>query len=263
MPPAISDRARRQNLQIICAFIEKRLGMLGGDRWSIDGLDKRDIVSLLCLLVDLAHKLECPYPLPSQVSVALLHTETVGGAKKTKTTMVPITTDESQYRRADMLMGAGSQSSMADLSASMDALQNNKADPFDSLFEPQHRGELDQIQHLLLEFVNGNMQQLDVQVTDLSAQMHDGVVLIQLTGLLANFFVPLVQYDLDPQSYDAKLSNVTFAFKLLESIGIHSTKWSAIDVVNQDLKMSLRISYDIFRAFRAPPRSGSRDQLAM
>lgn len=46
-------------------------------------------------MVDLAHHLKCPHALPSNVSIAVVHKETIGTTTKTKTVVHKITEDES------------------------------------------------------------------------------------------------------------------------------------------------------------------------
>ena len=125
-------------------------------------------------------------------------------------------------------------------------------DAFDKLFqnEAQSEANIQQVTELILSFVNDNLEPMEVKVTDLALQMHDGVYIIILVGALANFFVPLSRYNLNPQTVEEKLNNVVFAFKLLESLGIKNPKWNAVDVIRKDLKAILRILYDIIEAFK-------------
>jgi hypothetical protein len=47
------------------------------------------------------------------------------------------------------------------------------------------------------------------------------------------------------------------AIKLLESTGIRNSKWSAVDIVKQDLQSIVRIVNDVFRAFKKLDSSGA------
>lgn len=98
-------------------------------------------------------------------------------------------------------------------------------------------------------FLNSKLSLNGVTITDLKSDMHDGVFFIIVVGSLANFFVPFSKYTIKPTTPDQKLNNVMFAFKLMESLGMNGAKWNALDVVRQDLKMILRISYDLFKKF--------------
>jgi hypothetical protein len=54
-------------------------------------------------------------------------------------------------------------------------------------------------------FVNKHLEKVGVSVTDLSAQFHDGVFFIILTGTLGGFFVPLNKYAITPETSDDKV----------------------------------------------------------
>ncbi|KAI3644166.1 hypothetical protein MP228_010330 [Amoeboaphelidium protococcarum] len=242
LPPAISDRARRQNFQLIVSFIQRELSLSENDQWSLQGLFERDISSTYCLLVDLAHALQCPYQLPSNVSIAIVHTESINGIKTNKTRKVQLTKDEKLFYRPDMI------GSNQNLKGSVLSLTE---DPFDALFDSNHEKELEQIKHLVTEFLKTHLAKVDRQITDLAQDMHDGTNFVLLIAVLSNFFVPLNKFSISPQTNEDKLKNVLFLLKMLERLGIPGSKWNAADVVRKDLKMILRLSFDIFKSFNA------------
>ena len=73
--PAMGDKAQKSNLSAITRFVEQKLHVQSQGRWSVEGMMQRDISSMYCFLVDLAHVLQCPYPLPSDFSLAIVHNE--------------------------------------------------------------------------------------------------------------------------------------------------------------------------------------------
>lgn len=76
----------------------------------------------------------------------------------------------------------------------------------------------------LVTFVNKHLNKVNLEVTDLDSQFHDGVYLTLLMGLLEGFFVPLYSFHLTPQDFDQKVHNVSFAFELMQDVGLAKPK---------------------------------------
>lgn len=76
----------------------------------------------------------------------------------------------------------------------------------------------------LITFVNKHLSKVNLEVLDLDSQFHDGVYLVLLMGLLEGFFVPLYDFHLTPQDFDQKVHNVTFAFELMQDVGLAKPK---------------------------------------
>ena len=102
---------------------------------------------------------------------------------------------------------------------------------------------------LLMEFVNLQFKTLEMEVTNIR-QLHDGVMLIALTGIICNYFVPMNCYYLNPQTIDQKIHNIQLAFKNLAEAGMITTHWNAIDMVQKDDKMIARVLFDIYWYFK-------------
>lgn len=68
------------------------------------------------------------------------------------------------------------------------------------------------------------MNKINLEVTDIESQFHDGVYLIMLMGLLEGFFVPLYSFYSTPRDFDQKVHNVGFAFELMEEVGLPRPK---------------------------------------
>uniref|UniRef100_A0A667FM46 Parvin beta n=1 Tax=Lynx canadensis TaxID=61383 RepID=A0A667FM46_LYNCA len=78
----------------------------------------------------------------------------------------------------------------------------------------------------------------------------DGVYLVLLMGLLEDYFVPLYNFHLTPDSFDQKVHNVAFAFELMLDGGLKTPKARPEDVVNLDLKSTLRVLYNLFTKYK-------------
>ncbi|XP_007453990.1 PREDICTED: beta-parvin isoform X2 [Lipotes vexillifer] len=78
----------------------------------------------------------------------------------------------------------------------------------------------------------------------------DGVYLVLLMGLLEGYFVPLHNFYLTPDSFDQKVHNVSFAFELMLDGGLKKPKARPEDVVNLDLKSTLRVLYNLFTKYK-------------
>lgn len=76
----------------------------------------------------------------------------------------------------------------------------------------------------LITFVNKHLSKVNLEVMDLDTQFHDGVYLCLLMGLLEGFFVPLYDFHLTPQDFDQKVHNVSFAFELMQDVGLAKPK---------------------------------------
>lgn len=68
------------------------------------------------------------------------------------------------------------------------------------------------------------MNKINLEITELETQFHDGVYLTLLMGLLEGFFVPLHSFHLTPKEFEQKVHNVAFAFELMEEVGIPKPK---------------------------------------
>ena len=107
-----------------------------------------------------------------------------------------------------------------------------------------------------------------MEATDLDTQFADGVYLCLLSGLLEGYFVPLYDFHLTPQviklklkwslgyyvscfqSFDEKVANVSLAFELMMDGGLPQPKARPEDIVNLDLKSTLRVLYNLFTKYK-------------
>uniref|UniRef100_A0A8C6SK10 Parvin, alpha a n=1 Tax=Neogobius melanostomus TaxID=47308 RepID=A0A8C6SK10_9GOBI len=78
----------------------------------------------------------------------------------------------------------------------------------------------------------------------------DGVYLVLLMGLLEGYFVPLYNFFLTPENFDQKVHNVSLSFELMQDGGLERPKPRPEDIVNCDLKSTLRVLYNLFTRYR-------------
>jgi hypothetical protein len=84
-----------------------------------------------------------------------------------------------------------------------------RTDPIDLLFTEGQEKALNEVVELLQEFINQTLAGTGAKVNDMALQMHDGVYLILLIGTLANFFVPLNKFTIQPKGMEEKVRLVT------------------------------------------------------
>ena len=85
---------------------------------------------------------------------------------------------------------------------------------------------------------------------DLETDFANGVRLIMLLGSLEGFFVPLYNFHLNPETFEEKLKNVSYSFTLMEDAGLPRPRNRPYEVVNNDLKSTLRIIYSLFIKYK-------------
>ncbi|KAL1116959.1 hypothetical protein AAG570_004287 [Ranatra chinensis] len=224
-----SEEGQRQKLGIILSAVT-RVMALGYPRypqskWSVESIHSKSLVSILHLLVALARHFRAPIRLPENVKIRMVIVQKREGTLKDRTVVEEIT---STYDDVGMRC---------------------ERDAFDTLFD--HAPEkLLVVKKSLITFVNKHLNKVNLEVTDLDSQFHDGVYLTLLMGLLEGFFVPLYFFYLTPRDFDQKVHNVTFAFQLMQDVGLAKPKARPEDIVNLDLKSTLRVLYNLFTKYK-------------
>lgn len=222
-----SEEGQKQKLSIVLAHVNKILGLqrYPHNKWSVESVHSKNIVSILHLLVALARHFRAPIRLPENVSVSVVVVRKMGSHLDHRVVKEEIT---AVYDDVGMRC---------------------ERDAFDTLFD--HAPEkLQVVKKSLVTFVNKHLSKINLEVTDLDNQFHDGVYLTLLMGLLEGFFVPLYSFFLTPQDFDQKVHNVTFAFELMEDVNLPKPKARPEDIVNIDLKSTLRVLYNLFTKYK-------------
>ncbi|GLV32115.1 parvin [Carabus blaptoides fortunei] len=223
-----SEEGQRQKLSIVLAHVNRILGLqrYPNNKWSVESVHSKNIVAILHLLVSLARHFRAPIRLPENVSVTVVVVRKSSGQLDHRIIKEEIT---SVYDDVGMRC---------------------ERDAFDTLFD--HAPEkLQVVKKSLVTFVNKHLSKVNLEVTELDTQFHDGVYLTLLMGLLEGFFVPLYSFYLTPQDFDQKVHNVAFAFELMEDVGLPKPKARPEDIVNLDLKSTLRVLYNLFTKYKS------------
>ncbi|KAJ3147248.1 hypothetical protein HDU86_008084 [Geranomyces michiganensis] len=240
---ARSDRSKLVILQLVVKYIEGNLKIKQDlARWTTEGLLNKDYGSALCLLVDLARVLGCPYALPANVSIAVVKREELPSGVKNRTSVHKITGDDVKstgMEPVELVLGTKEDGTGGVAVAA-------EPDAFDKLFaQPEKIAE---VTKLLLEFINSQLEVLNIRLNNLIKV--EGVYLILLIGTLGNFFVPLHHYTLTPSTLAAKIENARFALSMMSDLNIDITRINATDIVRKDPKSIARCLYLLFQAFR-------------
>lgn len=189
-------------------------------KWDVSLIHSKDLLATLHLLVALARHFQPDLPLPPNVSVEVIVVEPTKSGMKTGKAMEFIT-------------------------ESRDEDAAPKKDGFDQLFE-LNPDKVNDVKQAMLNFVNKQLVNLSLTVTDLETQFADGVILLLLIGQLEGYFINLSKFFLTPQSQEDKLHNVSLALDLLLDGGILQNPFDPTEIVNGDLKTTLRALYSLF-----------------
>ncbi|XP_046390983.1 beta-parvin [Ischnura elegans] len=223
-----SEEGQKQKLGVVLGVTNKVLGIprWAPNRWSVESIHSKNIVSILHLLVALARYFRAPVRLPENVIVSVVVVQKRDGSLSHRTVQEEIT---STYDDLGMRC---------------------ERDAFDTLFD-HAPDKLQVVKKSLVTFVNKHLSRVNLEVTELETQFHDGVYLTLLMGLLEGFFVPLYEFHLTPRDFDQKVQNVMLAFQLMQDVGLARPKARPEDIVNLDLKSTLRVLYNLFTKYKS------------
>ncbi|XP_061772868.1 beta-parvin isoform X1 [Nerophis ophidion] len=221
-----SEIGQKQKLQTVLEAVNLLLRPHNWSvEWSVDSIHSKNLVAILYLLVALAMHFQAAIRLPEHVSVKVLVVKKREGVLQTTLVHKEVTST------TEMMMG------------------RFERDAFDTLLD-HAPDKLNVVKTSLITFVNKHLNKLNLEVTELESQFADGVYLILLMGLLEDYFVPLYNFFLTPESFDQKVHNVAFAFELMQDGGLKKPKARPEDVVNLNLKSTLRVLYNLFTNYK-------------
>ncbi|XP_053799234.1 beta-parvin isoform X3 [Vidua chalybeata] len=221
-----SEIGQKQKLQTVLEAVHDLLRPHGWTiKWNVDSIHGKNLISILHLLVALAMHFRAPIRLPEHVSVQVVVVRKREGLLQTTHVSEELTTT------TEVMMG------------------RFERDAFDTLFD-HAPDKLSVVKKSLITFVNKHLNKLNLEVTELETQFADGVYLVLLMGLLEDYFVPLHNFYLTPESFDQKVHNVSFAFELMQDGSLKKPKARPEDVVNLDLKSTLRVLYNLFTKYK-------------
>ncbi|CAJ0966558.1 unnamed protein product, partial [Ranitomeya imitator] len=223
-----SEIAQKQKLQTVLEKINETLKLPPRSiKWNVDSVHAKSVVAILHLLVALSQYFRAPIRLPDHVSIQVVVVQKLDGMLQSRQIQEEITGD------TEALSG------------------RHERDAFDTLFD-HAPDKLNVVKKTLITFVNKHLNKLNLEVTELETQFADGVYLVLLMGLLEGYFVPLHNFFLTPDSFEQKVVNVSFAFELMQDGGLEKPKPRPEDIVNCDLKSTLRVLYNLFTKYRSP-----------
>ncbi|XP_035378201.1 beta-parvin isoform X1 [Electrophorus electricus] len=222
-----SEIGQKQKLQTVLEAVNDLLRPQGWTiEWGVDLIHCKNLVAIVYLLVALAMHFLAPIRLPEHVSVQVVVVKKREGILQTSHVTKELTTT------TEMMMG------------------RFERDAFDTLLD-HAPDKLNVVKTSLITFVNKHLNKLNLEVTELESQFADGVYLVLLMGLLEDYFVPLYNFYLTPESFEQKVHNVAFAFELMQDGGLKKPKARPEDVVNLNLKSTLRVLYNLFTNYKS------------
>uniref|UniRef100_A0A4W4FU09 Calponin-homology (CH) domain-containing protein n=1 Tax=Electrophorus electricus TaxID=8005 RepID=A0A4W4FU09_ELEEL len=206
-----SEIAQKQKLQTVLERINEALRVSPRNaKWNVDSVHAKSVVATLHLLVALSQHFRAPLRLPEHVSIQVVVV---------------------QVRASAVTMGTCGR------------------DAFDTLFD-HAPDKLSVVKKTLITFVNKHLNKLNLEVAELDTQFADGVYLVLLMGLLEGYFITLYNFFLTPENFEQKVHNVSYAFELMQDGGLERPKPRPEDIVNCDLKSTLRVLYNLFTKYR-------------
>ncbi|KAL7638377.1 UNVERIFIED_CONTAM: hypothetical protein RMT77_010947 [Armadillidium vulgare] len=222
-----SEEGQKQKLRVVLNAANHTLGLgrYGQQRWSVESIHSKNLIPIIHLLVALARHFRAPIRLPEHVVVSVVIVQKRDG--------------QLNHRIVD-----------EELTGSYDDLGLRcERDAFDTLFD-HAPDKLQIVKKSLVTFVNKQLTKINLEAYDLENDFHDGVYLCLLMGLLEGYFVPLYHFHLTPKTFEEKLHNVTQAFELMLDAGMVKQKARPEDIVNKDLKSTLRVLYGLFTKYK-------------
>ncbi|XP_053649400.2 beta-parvin isoform X1 [Cherax quadricarinatus] len=222
-----SEAGQKQKLQTVINSANHILGLsrYGPHKWSVESIHSKNVVAILHLLVALARHFRAPIRMPEKCVIDVVIVQKRDGQLNHR-----IVSEELTGTYVDLGLRC-------------------ERDAFDTLFD-HAPDKLQVVKRSLLTFVNKQLNKINLEVGDLEAEFSDGVYLCLLMGLLEGYFVPLHHFFLTPKTFDEKLHNVTQSFELMMDAGLGKPKARPEDIVNADLKSTLRVLYNLFTRYK-------------
>ena len=228
-----SEEQQRSKLKVVLEFANNILinrDMESLRKWNVESIHTKNLVSILHLLIEMAIHFRAPIRIPENVIIKLVVVS---------------------KRKGNLVHSIAAEQLTAEYG--YDELgQRRDKDAFDVLFNHSDtlQNSISTIKETLTTFVNKHLLKINGQyikkVTNLEKQFSDGIYLCFLIGFLEGFFIPLYDIHLNPKSFEEKVENVTFAFDLMQDVGFPKPKVRPEDIVNMDMKSTLRVIYSIF-----------------
>lgn len=236
IPVTQSSYMQKNKLRYLLDKLDKIVGIRGGQRkWDVQSIHSKDPVAILHMLVAMARFFRCPHQLPRNVRV-----------KRIRLRQLEHKLDSEIY--VEEITGENIGPTAPP--------KASERDVFDKLFE-QAPGKLETVKKTLCQFCTRVLQEMDIIISDIESQFHNGVNLVLMMGLLEGYYVPLYKFHYNPVGYDEKLDNVKLAMKLMQEAKCPPMVVKAEDIVHKDLKSTFRIIYTIFTKYKSTLQTGA------
>uniref|UniRef100_A0A673Y0P6 Parvin alpha n=1 Tax=Salmo trutta TaxID=8032 RepID=A0A673Y0P6_SALTR len=227
-----SEITQKQMLQTVLERINDSIKISARSiKWNVDSVHAKSIGAILHLLVALSQHFRAPIRLPNHVSIQVVVVQKREGILQSRQIQEEIT-GNTVY------------------------VSSQLRDAFHTLFD-HAPDKLNVVKKTLITFVNKHLNKLNLEVAELDTQVHffnlwfaDGVYLVLLLGLLEGYFVPLYKFFLTPENFDQKVYNMSFSFELMQDGGLERPRPRPEDILNCDLKSTLRVLYNLFTRYR-------------
>lgn len=251
-------RKLREVLETVNRIFGQQAARWAQIKWNVEGIHSRNTIQIIHLLVTMIRHFRPPVRLPPNVMVRVNVIMKQGDGR-----VVTRTVEEKLTEQYDEL-----------------GMKIEPKDAFDTLFD-HAPDKLAMVKRSLCGFVNKHLNKINIECFSRHTggeldpnQFSDGLLLVFLMASLENYFVPLgciftqptdpiadtsphsVQTALQHENYVNtspihKLHNVNVAFQLMEDADINvKNRVRAEDIVNADLKSTLRVLYEIFSKYK-------------
>ncbi|ETN76910.1 hypothetical protein RB195_000023 [Necator americanus] len=220
-----SEEGQKKKLELVVQAVNRIVTPTEQPRWDAELIHSKDIVAIMQILIAMVLHFRAPIRLPEHVSVKMLVASKQQGHSRSEFVTEQLTTTQPEL-----------------------GLKGER-DAFDTLFD-YGPDKLAHVKTSLLAFCNKHLNKINLEVNDLETQFQDGVFLVLLMGLLEGYFVPLHAFHLQVTSYEEKVKNVGFAFKLMHDAGLPKPRSRIQDIANGDLKSTLRLLHLLFTKYK-------------
>ncbi|KAK0398126.1 hypothetical protein QR680_002438 [Steinernema hermaphroditum] len=222
-----SEEGQRRKLHTVIEAANRILSQAIVDRpkWTADSIHAKDILAIMHLLIALAIHFRAPVRFPEYVNAQVMIVSKKDGKMQQRITTEQLTTCQTEL-----------------------GLKGER-DAFDTLFD-YGPAKLTHVKNSLVAFCNKHLNKINLEVTELDTQFQDGVYLVLLMGLLEGYFVPLYNFHLQVTDQRQMHENVAFAFRLMEDAGMPRPRSRVEDIVNGDLKSTLRLLHSLFTKYK-------------
>ncbi|CAN0028070.1 unnamed protein product [Bubo scandiacus] len=223
---ALTEKKQRQKLSVILEAVAKCLQLEESQlKWSVESIFTKDLLSTLHLLVAIAKHFKPSLAMPPNVQVETITIENTSRGLKTANAVEYITENKENLEAQP------------------------KDDAFDELFS-RAPDKLVAVKKVFLQFVNQHIGKLGLNVKNVESEFADGVILLLLIGQLEGYFLNLRDFFLTPASTMEMLHNVNLALDLLTDGGLLNFSVNSEDIVNGDMKATMRILYSLYSKYK-------------